>query len=88
MRELLARSVFRVGIKLQCERCAQRNWYALDDLSETVRCERCLQSYAFPASSPHDAKWEYRPIGRSPPRTTHKAHMPPFSRSTSSWATT
>jgi hypothetical protein len=63
MRELLARSVFRVGIKLQCERCAQRNWYALDDLSETVRCERCLQTYAFPASSPNDAKWEYRPIG-------------------------
>lgn len=63
MRELLARSVFRVGIKLQCERCAQRNWYALDDLSETVRCERCLQTYAFPASSPTDAKWEYRPIG-------------------------
>jgi len=63
MRELLARSVFRVGIKLQCQRCTQHNWYAIDDLAETLRCERCLQTYAFPASSPTDARWEYRPIG-------------------------
>jgi hypothetical protein len=63
MRLLLERSVFRVGLKLQCERCAQRNWYALDDLSERLRCERCLQTFPFPASSPTDAKWEYRPIG-------------------------
>jgi hypothetical protein len=63
MRLLLEHSVFRVGIKLQCERCAQRNWYALSDMSENLRCERCLQSFQFPASTPNEAKWEYRPIG-------------------------
>lgn len=63
LQALLDQSVFRVGLKLQCPHCFQRNWYALDDLSETLRCERCLQPFPYPASSPHDAKWEYRPIG-------------------------
>jgi hypothetical protein len=63
MRTLLERSVFRVGIKIQCERCSQRNWYALNDVADDIRCERCLQTFSFPASTPHDAKWEYRPIG-------------------------
>jgi hypothetical protein len=72
MRMLLEHSVFRVGIKIQCERCAQRNWYALDDMSENLRCERCLQIFQFPASTPNDAKWEYRPIG--PFATENYAH--------------
>lgn len=60
---LLDHSVLRVGLKIQCPQCSQRNWFQLPDLAEVLRCERCLQSFPFPVAQPREAAWEYRPIG-------------------------
>jgi len=60
---LVAHDVLRVGLRLQCPHCDQRTWYGLDDLGPTLECERCLQVYPFPAGSPREADWHYRPVG-------------------------
>lgn len=60
---LVGHDVLRLGLRLQCPQCQQRTWYGLDDLGPTLECERCLQHYPFPAGSPREAEWHYRPAG-------------------------
>jgi len=60
---LVKRDVLRVGVLIQCPHCRQRTWYPLDGLKSSLECERCLQHYPFPAGSPRDAPWHYRPAG-------------------------
>lgn len=63
LRTLLECRVLEVGIQLKCERCVQRNWYALDAIKKRLRCHRCLQEYAFPAAHPPEVPWHYRSVG-------------------------
>ena len=63
LRTLLECRVLEVGVQLQCERCVQRNWYALDAIKKQLRCHRCLQEYAFPAAHPPEVPWHYRAVG-------------------------
>lgn len=60
---LVGHDVLRLGLLIQCPHCQQRTWYGLDDLGPTLECERCLQHYPFPAGSPREAQWHYRPAG-------------------------
>lgn len=63
LRTLLECRALEVGVQLRCERCVQRNWYALDAIKKRLRCHRCLQEYAFPAAHPPDVPWHYRSVG-------------------------
>ncbi|MEK7404943.1 MAG: hypothetical protein AAB225_07530 [Acidobacteriota bacterium] len=52
-----------VGLRLQCPECRQTNWYRLADLDASLRCERCLQTFDFPAAEPPRDVWAYRANG-------------------------
>ena len=69
---LVEQDVLRVGVRLECPHCGQWTWYGLQGLAPTLECERCLQAYEFPAGSPTDAEWHYRPVG--PFAVEHYAH--------------
>jgi hypothetical protein len=64
LRNLLNYKILKGGVTLQCPECAQRTWYALDDLSDKVICERCLEKFDFPIVRPiAEANWHLRTIG-------------------------
>ena len=63
LRTLLERQVLEVGVRLRCEHCGQKNWYALDAMAHSLQCHRCLQDFAFPAAQPPDVPWYYRTVG-------------------------
>lgn len=52
-----------MGLRLQCPECRQTTWYRLSDLDATLRCERCLQNFDFPAADPPRDVWAYRANG-------------------------
>ncbi|OJY60547.1 MAG: hypothetical protein BGP16_05705 [Sphingobium sp. 66-54] len=56
--------VLRLGISVSCQHCTKENWYSLDDIAETVKCERCLKHFDFPQGArPSKDAWKYRVIG-------------------------
>lgn len=59
------RHVLKLGLGIQCAHCANVNWYAISELSETVVCERCRKSYPFPQGSIGftNSPWKFRVIG-------------------------
>ncbi len=63
LQALVNQPVLRLGLQLQCPLCSQPNWYDLARLADTLICERCLQSFPFPAASPPQDAWHYRAIG-------------------------
>jgi len=64
LRNLLEYKILKGGVNLQCPECAQRTWYALDNLSDKVTCERCLEKFDFPIIRPiSETKWHLRTIG-------------------------
>ena len=64
MRGLTERDVLRAGLHLDCSSCAYPNWVELADIDREIKCERCLERFPFPQSSPPDRKhWAYRPTG-------------------------
>jgi hypothetical protein len=59
---LLAKGIFRLGVKVQCPRCTRHSWYALSELRDSLTCPRCLN--AFPAVGHLDAAtWSYKTAG-------------------------
>jgi hypothetical protein len=69
---LLSRNVLRLGMRIQCTECRQKNWFSIDDLSASLRCSRCLQQFEFPAGNPPRDAWAYRVLG--PFATENYAH--------------
>lgn len=65
MQVLTEQGVLRIGMRLKCPRCTQTTWFALPDLDDEVRCERCLGQFPFPAAKlpPRDEAWCYRTQG-------------------------
>ena len=64
LKNLLNYKILKGGVTLQCPECAQRTWYALDDLSDRVICERCLEKFDFPIVKPvSESNWHLRTIG-------------------------
>ena len=59
---LTTAQVLRAGLLVQCPRCRQTNFTTLQELDEQLRCERCLESFAFPADDP-PRRWAYKPVG-------------------------
>jgi hypothetical protein len=63
LKSLTEIGALQLGMRVQCERCSQHNWYALDELREKLRCDRCLKEFDFPISSPPSDAWHYRAAG-------------------------
>jgi len=64
LRNLLKYKILKGGVILQCPECSQHTWYALDDLSDRVICERCLEKFDFPIVKPiSETNWHLRTIG-------------------------
>jgi hypothetical protein len=63
LRNWLDSGVLGMGLRVQCAECGQENWYALDGLNKSLRCERCLEEFPFPGASPRSTTWAYRPLG-------------------------
>jgi hypothetical protein len=58
---LIALGVLKPGLLTGCAHCDQKNWYAFDRLSESVECERCLQTFRLPVARPPDrGQWAFR----------------------------
>lgn len=54
----------RLGLSAKCEHCAKENWYGLDEVADTIQCDRCLRPFTFPQSElPPKNTWKYRVIG-------------------------
>jgi hypothetical protein len=60
---LLSLKILVVGLRLQCPECKQNTWYRLADIDPSLRCERCLQIFDFPAADPPRDVWAYRVNG-------------------------
>lgn len=61
---LAKRDVLRIGLQLDCAHCAYPNWFALEAIAGTVKCERCLAEFPFPQGAPPTRnRWAYRPTG-------------------------
>lgn len=64
LQHLINYRILKCGINIQCPECMQHTWYGLDDLSERLVCERCLEEFDFPVSRPvPESDWHYRTIG-------------------------
>lgn len=60
---LLRSNVLKLGMKLTCTECDQRTWYSIEDLASTLKCQRCLRQFDFPAGKPPREAWAYRVLG-------------------------
>src|ERR1017187_6396180 len=60
---LVRLKILVVGLRLQCPECRQTTWYRLMDLDTSLKCERCLQMFDFPAADPPRDLWAYRVNG-------------------------
>jgi hypothetical protein len=60
---LVDHRVMRVGLLLQCPSCSQRTWFGLGEITPKLTCERCLNEFPFPASSPPKDDWYYKATG-------------------------
>ena len=64
LNSFVAASALRLGVAVRCTHCTKENWYALDDLTYTNRCDRCLKSFDFPQGAiPRQSNWKYRVVG-------------------------
>jgi hypothetical protein len=63
--DLVKANILRLGIAVSCTHCQKQNWYSLDDLSQTLVCTRCLNSFVFPEGeiNPRRTPWHYRVVG-------------------------
>jgi hypothetical protein len=59
---LVARGVFRVGLKLECPNCRLDFWVSLDDVRTQTKCEYCGPDFNV-TSQLRDRNWRYRRSG-------------------------
>lgn len=46
--ELCSYRVFLKGLKLKCPKCSSEFWYPIKEVSETINCKGCLESFKLP----------------------------------------
>lgn len=63
LQRLVDANVLKLGLAPRCSHCTKENWYSLDDVASTLRCERCRKDYAYPQGKPSAAPWKYRLVG-------------------------
>ena len=56
------KGILKLGLGVQCPNCTFNNWYGLDTLNYSPKCERCLKIYNLPQGSPLP-RWKYRVTG-------------------------
>jgi hypothetical protein len=63
-KQWIARRVIALGMKVQCTKCGQRNWFESVTQFRTLECQRCLESFPFPLAKPgKDVEWAVRTLG-------------------------
>lgn len=63
LQRLVDANVLKLGLAPRCSHCNKENWYSLDDVASTLRCERCRKDYAYPQGKPSAVPWKYRLVG-------------------------
>lgn len=63
LQRLVDANVLQLGLAPRCSHCAKENWYSLDDVASTIRCERCRKSFDYPQGKPSTVPWKYRVVG-------------------------
>lgn len=65
LNELTDRNILRLGLMVRCSHCSKENWYSLDLLNYSLRCERCLRNFTFPQGDIQykNTPWHYRVLG-------------------------
>jgi hypothetical protein len=65
LERLVKMGMLRLGLAVKCSHCAKENWYGLDDVATSVRCDRCLKAFSFPQGNPEVTRpeWKYRVVG-------------------------
>ena len=55
----------KLGLSVPCPDCKKDNWYGLNDLSEEVSCQRCLETFRFPQGNLNyrNSPWKFRVAG-------------------------
>jgi hypothetical protein len=63
--EFVERNILKLGLAIQCSHCSNTNWYGISELGESVVCDRCRKTYAFPQGSIGFAQtpWKFRVVG-------------------------
>lgn len=60
---LIRRNVLKLGMRLRCTECTQKNWYSLEALSSVLKCPHCMQEFSLVVDSPPRDDWAYRVLG-------------------------
>lgn len=64
LQNLINCKILKCGIYIQCPECMQHTWYSLNDLSDRIVCERCLETFDFPVLRPiPESAWHFRTFG-------------------------
>lgn len=43
---LVAKGIFKMGLRTQCPRCQRRSWFPLDALTDNLNCPKCLNLFS------------------------------------------
>ena len=66
LEDLTRANVLRLGLAVDCPNCEKSNWFSLDELNYTIRCQRCLNDFSFPQGDfggDNSSPWRYRVVG-------------------------
>jgi hypothetical protein len=63
--DFVSAGALKLGLSVQCENCRAQNWYSLNQLSDKLQCERCLEEFSFPQGTLNFGRtpWRYRVAG-------------------------
>ena len=59
---LLARKVFKLGLRVQCPKCTRRSWLDLESLRDELNCPKCLNTFRA-AGVANQGNWSYKTAG-------------------------
>lgn len=65
LEDLTRANILRLGLAIDCPNCEKSNWYSLDGLNYSIRCQRCLNEFPFPQGDfgGRNSPWRYRVVG-------------------------
>lgn len=66
LKNLISCGVVKLGQEVKCNHCDYWNWFPLNNLDESIQCDRCRRDYNFPIHYPDNkdfSYWAYRVLG-------------------------
>ncbi|MGB5862739.1 MAG: hypothetical protein WBG95_00400 [Sulfitobacter sp.] len=62
---LIAYNVLQLGVEVKCPHCFSENWFDLDTVKYSLRCELCRKDFDFPQDgiNKRSGNWKYRLTG-------------------------